>query len=366
MGELVSVIGAGTAGLLTAKELEKRGMHTVVYDQKSELGLPVRASGIISINGLNSMGLDYTKAVTNTLTGARIHAGGACMRILAKEPVARVLDRKSLADICASEAESAGAEIVRGKRITGTALDELRRKSVIVGADGAVSAVARHFSMGAISRYALTYKAEFNVDVDDPSSVDLFFGKNEFPGLFAWICPNAKDLLEVGIGIDSGKGNARAAMERFLSSDMVRKAVGNAKIVDNGASMIPMRMRERIVDAEKRVLLVGDAAGQVKGTTGGGIVYGSAAAIIAAEKIYMSISAGESLEEYEKAYMKKYGNEMKLHYMINRFYSSMGSASLAAVIRLMNFLGMDSFISEYGDMDMPSLLIKRLFVRGLA
>ena len=365
MHSKVSIIGAGTAGLVAGRELASGGIGTTIYDQKEELGIPVRASGIISISGLKMSGIAYESAVTNTLRGARIHAGDRIMNIAAREPVAKVLDRKRLSDICEYEAEHAGTKIIKGRRITGQMIDRLHKDSIIIGADGAVSNVATHFGMGPVERYVLTYKAEFNVDIEDPSSVDLFFDKRAFPGLFAWMCPNAKDLLEVGVGVNPGRVNSKKAIERFLAMDDVKEMVGSAKMIDNGASMIPLRMRKRIVDPEKRVLLIGDAAGQVKCTTGGGIVYGSAAAIMASQAIRDSILHGKSLGEYEKAFMRKYGSDLRLHGSINRFYSSLESRTIGRIISVMNFLGMDSFVSKYGDMDLPSLLIKRFFLRGL-
>jgi geranylgeranyl reductase family protein len=361
----VSIIGAGTAGLVAGRDLASAGISTTIYDQKEELGIPVRASGIISINGLKMSGIAYESAVTNTLRGARIHAGSSIMKISAREPVAKVLDRKRLSDICEYEADHAGAKIVKGRRITGHMIENLHRNSIMIGADGAVSNVAKHFGMGPVERYVLTYKAEFNVDIEDPDSVDLFFDKKAFPGLFAWTCPNAKDLLEVGVGVDSGKANSKKAIERFIAMKEVKEMVGDAKMIDNGASMIPLRMRKRIVDPEKRVLLVGDAAGQVKGTTGGGIVYGSAAAIMAAKAIRDNLSKGKSLSEYERMFVRRYGSDLRLHGYINRFYSSLESRTIGRIIGVMNFLGMDSFVSKYGDMDLPSLLIKRFFLRGL-
>ena len=365
MHSKVSVIGAGTAGLVAGRELASAGISTTIYDQKKELGIPVRASGIISINGLKRSGIAYESAVTNTLIGARIHAGGRIMHISAREPVAKVLDRKRLSDICEYEAEHAGAKIIKGRRVTGQMVDKLHRDSMIVGADGAVSNVAKHFGMGPVERYVLTYKTEFNVDVEDSGSVDLFFDKRAFPGLFAWICPNAKDLLEIGVGVSPGRINSKKAIESFLSMKEVKEMVGGAKMIDNGASLIPLRMRRKIVDPERGVLLIGDAAGQVKGTTGGGIVYGSAAAIMASQAIQDNIMHGKSLGEYERVFMKKYGGDLRLHKYINRFYSSLESRTIGRMISVMNFLGMDSFVSKYGDMDLPSLLIKRFFLRGL-
>ncbi len=366
MDKKVSVVGAGTSGLLAARELSRRGIDTTVYDQKKIVGVPVRASGIVSINGLKAMGIEYAKISTNVLRGARIHAGGRSMQITSAEPVANVLDRKALADLCIDEAGKAGAEIITGMRMHGSGLDGLSSDSVIIGADGPVSAVAAHFSMGPIKKYVLTYKAEFNVDVKDPEFVDLYFDNDEFPGLFAWACPNAKDILELGVGIDSRTGNSRKALDRFLGRREIKEMTDGAKMTDNGASMIPMSMREKIVDGRRKVLLVGDAAGQVKGTTGGGLVYGSAAALMAADAVSRNLESGQSLYAYAAAYRKRYRTEMLLHSMINRLYTSLGSASVGRLIWFMNLIGMDSFISKYGDMDMPSLLIKRFFVRNMA
>lgn len=366
MKDGVAIIGAGTAGLILGRNLSRRGIKAAVYDQKSVLGVPVRASGIVSINGLRSMGIESGRAVTNTLRGARIHSGRSVMRILSKEPVARVLDRRVLAEICADEAEREGAALVKETRITGGRLDEMCRVALIAGADGPVSTVASHFGMGAIGRHVLTYKAEFNVSVADPESVDLFFDNREFPGLFAWACPNSKDILEIGVGIDSRRGNSKKAFERFVGMAAVKEMVDGSKRIENGASMIPMQLRESIVDADRGVMLIGDAAGQVKGTTGGGIVYGTGAASVAADVICRSMKGECSIAEYERLFRKGYGREIMLHSMINRVYSSLGSVALGRVIKAMNFMGIDSFFSKYGDMDLPSLVIKRFFVRGLA
>ena len=170
-GNKVVVIGAGTAGLIAARELGRSGISTTVYDQKKVLGYPVRASGIVSIKGLESIGVDYEKAVTNTLYGARIHAGRSTMNVESRTPVAHVLERQRLNELCREQAIDAGARVVVGERITPQRLDEMHGKdSIIIGADGAVSTVARHFRMGALADYVITYKAEVHMDVKDTRS----------------------------------------------------------------------------------------------------------------------------------------------------------------------------------------------------
>jgi len=120
----VAVIGAGTSGLIAARDLASFGIPTVVYEQKARLGYPPKASGIVSIKGLESLGIGYEKAVTNTLYGANIHAGNAVMHIVSKKPQAHVLDRVKLNEICYDECVGKGAEVRKGVRVDQRMLGE--------------------------------------------------------------------------------------------------------------------------------------------------------------------------------------------------------------------------------------------------
>ncbi len=366
MRDKVAIIGAGTSGLIAARELATFGIETDVYDQKTRLGYPARASGIISINGLKSLGIGYEKAITNTLYGANIHAGGATMKIVAKKPQAHVLDRIRLNEICEEESAKAGAGIHKGMKIDDQKIDDLHEDRIIVGADGPLSTVAKHFGMGSINKYTLTYKAEYNVDVKDEKVVDLFFDNSIAPKFFAWLCPNAKDILEVGIGIDAKHGNGKAAFDKFLKLDAVAEYVNEGKLIEGYASLIPMSTARKVVDAQKEVLLIGDAAGQVKPTTGGGIVFGGNAAILAAKAVEKHIRKGTSLVEYEKLFGKSFATDMKLHGMINSVYANLDSKRIAFLINIFKTLGFENFFSTYGDMDRPSVMLKRFFLRGFA
>ncbi|MDE1860277.1 MAG: NAD(P)/FAD-dependent oxidoreductase [Candidatus Micrarchaeota archaeon] len=365
MDECVNIIGGGTAGLIAAKHLARSGINTVVHEKKHRLDAPISASGIISIKGLESLGIGYSMAVTNTLTGARLHAGRKTMKVSSKAPIAHVLDRKALNAICFEEAASAGADIRLGARIGGRELDGFSKAGIVIGADGAVSSVASHFSMGRMSGMLLTYKAVYETPVEDVGLVDLYFDNTAYKGLFAWTCPNAEDRLEVGVGIDQRFGNGKQAFDNFIGSKAMSDVVGGLKPIEEGASIIPTGLRESIVDAERRVLLVGDAAGQIKATTGGGIVFGGNAAIMAAEAIVRHINDGGSLLEYRRVFMKRFGADIGLHKMLRSFYSRSGNRGLELAFGLMEMFGMSSFLGKYGDMDMPTVILKRLVLRGL-
>ncbi len=363
MNKRVFIIGAGTAGLILARELSKKGVDVEVFDQKKKPGTPVTASGIISINGLRSIRTNYEESVTNVLYGAMLHAGKSVMQIKAKRPIAYVVDREKFNEVLLKEAKEAGAKISLGKRILDEEIQRLSEQGILVGADGAISTVAKHFKMGKVESYVLTYKAEYETTLEDTKSVDLFFDKNISAGLFGWLCPNSERILEVGIGINPGKYNSKAAFEKFILRENIENKLKNATLLSEHASIIPMKLRKKIVDEKNNVILVGDSAGQVKPSTGGGIVFGGNAAIIASEIIYKHFNKGTSLNEYEKLYKKKFVFDTRVHKLLNNFYSNASEKSLSLTMRILNNIGMSSFLSEYGDMDSPKAILKNAILR---
>ncbi|MGC8671347.1 MAG: FAD-dependent monooxygenase [Candidatus Micrarchaeia archaeon] len=356
-----AIIGAGTAGLLLAANLAKRGISVSVYDKKKRPGYPPVASGILSIKGLNSLGIPYKNAIRNTLYGARLHAGSVLLSVYSKEPKAYVLDRPILNGICLDLAEQNGANVELGRQVPAYELGEMSKRSIIVGADGALSLVARHFGMGFVKRYVLTYKAEFEVSPKD-SFVDLFFDNSVSPGFFSWLCPVSKYAVEAGIGIESSYGNAKRAFDRFMAK-YAKQVLGEARPVSEYASIIPIESKKKLVDEKKEVLLVGDAAGQVKASTGGGIIFGGNAALMASKAIYEHITKGAPLSAYEKAFKKRFGADMLIHKLIHSIYSSLSPRSMSLLIGALGKLGFGSLLSKYGDMDSPTAFFKNLLLR---
>ncbi|MEM3781720.1 MAG: NAD(P)/FAD-dependent oxidoreductase [Candidatus Micrarchaeaceae archaeon] len=352
------VIGAGTAGLLLASSAAKMGLKVSVYDTKARPGMPPSASGILSIKGLDGLGIPYMSAVRNTLYGARIHAGSAQLTVLAKEKKAYVLDRPALNEILISEAEKNGARIVLGSRITARELDVFSRSCIIAGADGAVSMVSKHFRMGAIRKYVLTYKAVFELP-NDERSVDLYFDNSIAPGFFAWLCPISKYEVEAGIGVDSSRGNAKLAFSRFMAK-YAKSVLGDSKMLNAYASIIPISSAKQIVNEEHEVLLVGDAAGQVKASTGGGIIYGGNAALMAAKAIYEHVMHNAPLGAYSASFSKLFGTDMRLHGLVRLLYSSLSPGSMSLLIKALAKLGFGDKLSKYGDMDSVLLTFKRM------
>ncbi len=359
----VAIVGGGIVGLVLARELALNGIDCTVYESRRRIGEGAnKASGILSVEGLKHIGISYKSALVNTLDGAVVYGGGKKLRIKAKETKAYVLDRELLAQSCAKEAKDAGAKILLNTKLGREELLALAKDSIVVGADGAVSNVASCFGFPEIKDYILTYKAEYKgVKIADMHSVELFFS-GPAKKFFGWTVPYSDSVLEVGIGEwMRSKRNSFSVFKAFVTNERIVEEISGAAQMDGRASLIPLNARKRTVKGN--VLLVGDAAGQVKATTGGGIIFGSLCAKLAAKAIINHIKRGDPLSAYERMWRKKYGGDLKLHKMIHGYYSMLGSRGFAAMLGMWQLLGIDKFLSEHGDMDRPSLVLKRIFIR---
>jgi flavin-dependent dehydrogenase len=368
MTKEVVIVGAGPAGLILARDLARRGVYATVYDGKNRVSDgAAKASGIFSKKGLDTIGIDFSGAKVNELSGAIVHGGGESIAIDADVTKAYVLDRGRFAETLAKEAVSEGAKLELARRIDKERLMDLAsdKDIILVGADGAVSTVANAFGFPPVKEYILTYKAEYDhADIDRSDRVRLFFNNRIAKRFFGWTVPYSKSKIEIGIGISSlSNKNSAAAFNDFIRMKEIDGAIGNAVRTVGYASIIPLTTRKRTVSGN--VLLVGDAAGQVKATTGGGVIFGSACAMVAARCIAKHVFEGKPIAEYEHEWRRQYNLDLELHRMVHRYYSSLGNRSLAVLIRWAKLAHADRFLGRYGDMDSPYLMFKRLFLRNL-
>ena len=369
MDKKVIVVGAGVVGLTLAKELAERGMDVEIYDAKKSVSDgAAKASGIFSISGLGRIGIDPQHTIVNTLDGATLHAGKEKLRVKSKKTMAYVVDRGMLAELCKGAAVKAGSKVIIGKKFDRKELHELAadKNNIIVGADGAVSTVAAAFGFPPIKEYVLTYKAEYsNINMEDPHMAGLFFSNQIAYRFFGWTCPYSKDKVEVGIGIsDRAKITSTQAFSKFVQSGMLGELLKGSDKLSGYASIIPLTSRAQTV--KDNVVLVGDAAGQVKATTGGGIIFGCSCARILADTIKDNVKHGKSLKLYDSKWRKTYGFDLSMHKFLHSYYSNLKASNFEVFLKLMKALGAEYFFSEYGDMDRPSLMLKRFFLRGLA
>ncbi|MEW6035748.1 MAG: NAD(P)/FAD-dependent oxidoreductase [Candidatus Micrarchaeota archaeon] len=340
----IHVVGAGPAGSIAAISACRSGHDVIVSEEHAVSGLPENCSGLFSKDGLESLSgfMDYKRFVIRQMRGADIYLAGEKLAIRRDEAVGFVCDRAAIDQELAARAEAEGAAVNFGERVT----DSFRSDNII-GADGPLSSVARHFRFPKIARYAATLQATVPYRAAEPDIVEVFLSQSMFPGFFGWVIPHDEYCAELGVGVAMGQ-DLQEAWRGLLR----RKGVPAALVKPRGASIpISVRRKTGIRAGRKNILLAGDAAGQVKATTGGGVIFGGNCAALAGK-------LATDPERYEREWRSRFGLDLSIHSALRTYLAGLGDAQLASLGRRLKKLNLDGYLSGHGHMDRPTRMIK--------
>jgi digeranylgeranylglycerophospholipid reductase len=367
----VLVVGAGPAGSTVAAALAARGHDVLLAEEHPRVGFPVQCAGLVSQRVLDLAG--SSKFVLGSVRGATVYGPSrARVTFRAPDPRAFVIDRAALDRHLADRAARAGARFATGTKFvraqpgaTGLPVAELveadgRIRTVqarlVIGADGVASAVARSFRLRRPVEILPAFEAELPMGGGDPEEVEVFLGRTVAPGLFGWSIPDHAGGARIGVAADADGTSARRYFERLLArrtSITGRPAGSPTGFIVSG---IPIGEVPRI--SAERVLLVGDAAAQVKPLSGGGIYTGMRAAGIAAEVAHAGLADdrldASSLARYDAAWRSAMGAEMDRALYLRRIFVRLSDAELEAVVESLAKAELRATIVAFGDIDFPS------------
>ncbi len=346
------VVGASVIGGVTAKELSKRGIQTILLSDKPHVGKDGKCTSIISASGLPKTGIKFQDAKLHDIHGANIRCQNACLTVWRKEPVAYVLDRFKLDALSVEQAEDAGAELKTSARFeTWNAATHTAQTAAgpiqtdyLVGADGIGSNVARQSGFPSLERFVVAWEGEFdNAALKEPDVVDVFL---DVPGLFGWAVPAGEDTVRVGLATTTAV-QLQHHKGKLIQEPVIQRMLHNAKKVREFHHTIPLRYRRQT--QKGNVMLVGDAAGQVKATTGGGIVFGALCAHELADSVKTHADGGEL--DYETRWRQKYASALDGHRHIRRLLDSLPPSMTTLGMNVFSALGGRAFLERKGDMD---------------
>jgi len=337
------VVGGGPAGSIAAISALRSGHDVIISEEHAVSGRPENCSGLFSCEGLRSLSgfMDPRRFAIAPMRGAVIHMPGHSFTVRRRDPVGFVCDRAAMDRELAQNAEDEGARIRYSERVEG-AFDS----SNVIGADGPLSAVARHFGFPRIEKFASTLRALVPYRSEEPDMVEVFVSNSMFPGFFGWVIPHDEQTAELGVGVEM-PGDVQNAWKVLLRMKKL-----DAEVKPGGA-VIPLRTRGKTGMRRRKwnVLLAGDAAGQVKATTGGGVIFGGNCAALAGKHATDPF-------RYELEWRARFWPDLAMHGMIHGFFAGASDESLSSLGRTFKKLNIDVYLSDHGHMDRPTRMLR--------
>jgi len=317
----IVIVGGGPAGLHAGARLAAAGFRTTILEEHRVVGDPVHCTGILAAAAFDEFSLSRA-SILNSLTTARFWSPAEKEVVYSgtrKEAV--VVDRRAFDEDLLYTAERSGAGVSRGVRavsvrieadsVTVTQADgnEIRARGCVL-ASGANYALHRQVGLG-MPKYLL-HTAQLEVPIRHTGDVELYFGQTVAPKGFGWIVPVRRGLetcARIGVMCD------RDAPRYFhrLASRLGDRWGFERPLPSPRQKILPLAPIPRTYGP--RLLAIGDAAGLVKPTTGGGIYYSLLSASLAAETLTEALMcddlSADRLQCYEQEWRKRLSKEFQ-------------------------------------------------------
>jgi len=151
--------------------------------------------------------------------------------------------------------------------------------------------------------------------------VEVYIDQKKYPEFFGWVIPSGNGIGKVGVA--GREINVTKAMDDLLS----RK--GNSSIIRKIYAPIWTKGPIKKFISEN-IVIVGDAAGQAKPTTAGGIYSCGMGGIIAGNVIskFLETNQISDLEEYQKKWINKFGKEFEKQTMARKLLRRLDNDSI--------------------------------------
>jgi len=344
------IIGGSFSGLSCALKSSEAGLKVAVLDRKLELDCPIRTSGGSWIKDLRNLGIpDY---LWNPIYRIRVFSPNKSVYFDYTEPEACVLNVKSLINFLATKALANETTLILGATATRVDFDETNyvhvaytrfgkesivHSKLVVDASGHNSFFSKSSGINKVFE-RLGFGAEYEGEcLGFPQQESwLLLGSEFSPRGYAYIFPIGENKVRIGVDLIDPKNGMREVnqfLDKFMSEDK-RVALYTEKFK-------PLSYHFGIVPSDKmldktiydRLLVVGDAAGQVNYITGEGIRFAIELGYLAGEVASKAIKSNTVTEEflvnnYDLIWRQKYASYFKLGAIINRTLSELSDKTI--------------------------------------
>ena len=356
----VVIAGGSVAGLLCAREISSNGFSVLIIEEDYEIGTPEHCGGLVSMAGLAELGIiPFKKTFEHMVESAKITSpNGASFTINSKKQKVVEISRRELDKQIAFQAQKNGAEIrVRTsfQEITDngirTSEEEINCK-IFVDARGMSSLIHK-------DRTGILSSAQYEIYADwiKKGNVEVIFDQEKYPGFFAWVIPSGESKGKVGV---AGRGiKVSETLEEIL------KERGKFSIIRK--IFAPIWIKGPIKNfVEGKTVIIGDAAGQAKPTTAGGIFTSGMGGVYAGQAIseFLKTNNSNELDQYQKKWMARFGKEFEKQLLARKILERVDNNTINKLFEIIT-PEIIKEISEKDDFDFHTgSIIKLLKLKG--
>ena len=336
----VIVVGGGPSGATAAHELALAGHEVILLDRAGRIK---PCGGAVPPQLLEDFDVPESLLVNRVDTARIISPRGRHVDIPVGDGFVGMVDREHFDEWLRVRAESAGATRITGsfesmeRDVDGVLRIRYRdgrsrrgevlslRTRMLVGADGALSKVARQALPDAAAKaeYVFAYHEVIESPrIEDESfgaaRCDVYYEGELSPDFYAWVFPHG-DTTSVGTG-SAIKG---FALRTAVNDLRERTGMDRAETIREEGAPIPMKPLPRW-DNGRDVILAGDAAGVVAPSSGEGIFYAMTGGREAARAVDRALSTGDARElaQARRRFLGDHGSVFWMLGMMQRFWYS--------------------------------------------
>ncbi len=377
----IGIVGGGPVGGYIAGKIAEKDFKVAVFEKNKEIGKILNCAGLVTPRVFDLINISKEKVIQNQIKGANIHSPSDNILSIGGDKVhAVVIDRCLFDNEIINKSKENGADIYLNNNVLSAQKIgnniELRTSQwkdykcrLLIGADGPFSKIRDRFSFPEPAEFLRGIGAEIINTEMDSDFVEIFIGNNIAPGFFAWIIPTNESGTEARVGLCISKNASHSPkyyFKKFLKQKNSLKFLDNTKITRHIGGVVPLGALKKT--CQSNIMLVGDAAAQVKPTSGGGIYTGilcaSYCANVAIDALTKNDFSNATLIRYHKLWYADIGRELNMGLKLRNILKNLSDTQFDKYILKFKNPEILKIISKYGDIDYPSKLIKPLIKKA--
>lgn len=353
------IVGADPTGSYIAGELAALGHKVLVFEQHERIGKVTCCTGIVGKECLDVFPIGREAILREARSARFFTPSGESFRVEKETAQAYIVDRLAFDSVIARKAQETGAEYLLDTQVKDITLEKdlvrlnadgrgqkksYEGKTVVI-ASGFGSKLPQSLGFGKSSDFVMGAQAE--VKTDSAEEVEVYFGSHIAPGFFAWLVPTFQGRALVGL---LSRQHTGTYLKSFLAklANQEKIASPDVEIKYGGLPLRPLPKT-----SGERVVVVGDAAGQVKPTTGGGIYYSLLSAQIAANTLHQALASNDfgakMFGRYEKSWKRRLSRELRIDYCARRSFERLNDQQIEHLFHIIWSRGIHESLLKSAD-----------------